>query len=99
MLQLNEVRIETMCRLYAKYSKRPWDGEYLDVLDTQPHARREARRGGPRPSVPERHQGRTQGPFVARMPTPASRPPAAPTLTQLAAVCASRPQTERRWPR
>ncbi|GGZ09842.1 hypothetical protein CP967_15305 [Streptomyces nitrosporeus] len=34
MLQLNEVRIETMCRLYAKYIKRPWDGEYLDWLDT-----------------------------------------------------------------
>ncbi|MEU3077078.1 hypothetical protein [Streptomyces laurentii] len=34
MLQLNDVRIETMRRLYKESTKRAWDGEYLDVLDT-----------------------------------------------------------------
>ncbi|MEU6812979.1 hypothetical protein ABZ920_29165 [Streptomyces sp. NPDC046831] len=34
MLQLNDVRFETMRRLYSKQKNRAWDGEYLDVLDT-----------------------------------------------------------------
>ncbi|MGJ3560080.1 hypothetical protein ACR6C2_21740 [Streptomyces sp. INA 01156] len=34
MLQLNDVRVETMRRLYNMQKKRAWDGEYLDVLDT-----------------------------------------------------------------
>ncbi|MEU6256293.1 hypothetical protein [Streptomyces sp. NPDC047043] len=34
MLQQDGVRVETMCRLYTKNKARPWDGEYLDVLDT-----------------------------------------------------------------
>jgi hypothetical protein len=34
MLQINDVRVETMCRLYRKNKARAWDGEYLDVLDT-----------------------------------------------------------------
>lgn len=34
MLQLNDVRFETMRRLHEKNEKRAWDGEYLDVLDT-----------------------------------------------------------------
>ncbi|MEU2448992.1 hypothetical protein ABZ605_02850 [Streptomyces sp. NPDC012765] len=34
MLQLTDVRVETMRRLYSKHKKRAWDGEYLDVLDT-----------------------------------------------------------------
>ncbi|MEV2274581.1 hypothetical protein AB0I72_03255 [Nocardiopsis sp. NPDC049922] len=33
MLQLNDVRVETMRRLHEK-NKRAWDGEYLDILDT-----------------------------------------------------------------
>lgn len=33
MLQINDVRVETMCRLYRKNKARAWDGEYLDVLD------------------------------------------------------------------
>ncbi|MFF4367269.1 hypothetical protein [Streptomyces sp. NPDC001594] len=34
MLQINDVRAETMRRLYGKSKARAWDGEYLDVLDT-----------------------------------------------------------------
>lgn len=34
MLQNNDVRVVTMCRLYSKQRRRPWDGEFLDVLDT-----------------------------------------------------------------
>ncbi|MFE3455978.1 hypothetical protein ACFXKD_00420 [Nocardiopsis aegyptia] len=33
MLQLNDVRVETMRRLHEK-DKRAWDVEYIDILDT-----------------------------------------------------------------
>lgn len=33
MLQLNDVRVETMRRLYEKNKKRAWDRDYLDILD------------------------------------------------------------------
>ncbi|GAA4680032.1 hypothetical protein GCM10023347_38440 [Streptomyces chumphonensis] len=34
MLQLDDVRFETMRRLHDMNKARPWDSEYLDVLDT-----------------------------------------------------------------
>ncbi|MFD3618767.1 hypothetical protein ACFWWT_26700 [Streptomyces sp. NPDC058676] len=34
MLQLNDVRFETMRRLHERNKKRAWDSEFLDVIDT-----------------------------------------------------------------
>ncbi|WP_245238193.1 hypothetical protein [Streptomyces roseochromogenus] len=34
MLQLDDVRVSVMRRLYQKQEQRPWDGEWQDLLDT-----------------------------------------------------------------